>query len=137
MSLYLCVFNDEEEIDGVDVGRYADFNCFREIVVQQLEGGKPGSKFPTLILHSDSDGQWGVEECIALENELRSIGVAFRNLPPAELNADWQKTILESLGLHPTSLYESLIDVNGEPLIERMVGLCRLAKESGQPIIFQ
>jgi hypothetical protein len=55
MGLYLCVFQGDEELDGVDVGSYGDFNHFRSVVAG-LEDGPPGSKYPTLILHPDSDG---------------------------------------------------------------------------------
>jgi len=52
MGLYLCVFDGEEELDGVEVGFYADFGTFRNAVVRHLENGKAGSRFPTLIHHS-------------------------------------------------------------------------------------
>ncbi len=46
MGLYLCVFDEDEELDGIDVGSYADYNIFRNAVVEMLEDGKPGSKYP-------------------------------------------------------------------------------------------
>ena len=39
VGLYLCAFIDDEEIEGVEVGSYADFNCFREAVVAVVEDG--------------------------------------------------------------------------------------------------
>jgi hypothetical protein len=50
MGLYLCVFDEGEDIAGVDVGSYADFNAFRNYVVTKLEGGRVGTNFPTLII---------------------------------------------------------------------------------------
>ena len=71
MGLYLCVFDGDEELEGVDVGSYADFDFFRGAVAEILEGGNAGTRYPTLMLHSDCDGEWSVEECIDLEKELR------------------------------------------------------------------
>ena len=137
MGLYLCVFEDDEELDGVDAGSYSDFNFFRGVVTNQLEGGTPGAKYPTLILHSDCDGEWSVEECRALQEELESIVDALAQLPPVGFDSDWQCAAAESLGLQPGNLYESFIDVDGEPLLERFLGLCRFAQDRGRPIIFQ
>ena len=137
MGLYLCVFEEDEELDGVDIGSYSDFGFFRDVVTNQLEAGTPGANYPTLILHSDSDGEWSAQECAALQQELESIADAFRQLPPTEFNSDWQRAVAKSLGLQPGNLYESFIDVDGEPLLERLLGLCRLAQERGQPILFQ
>ena len=66
MGLYLAIFDDDEEIEGVEIGLYSDFNYFRDIVANELEDGKAGSKYPTLNLHSDCDGTWSVEESIKL-----------------------------------------------------------------------
>ena len=137
MGLYLCVFEEDEELDGVDIGSYSDFGFFRDVVTNQLEAGTPGANYPTLILHSDCDGEWSAQECAALQQELESIADAFRQLPPTEFNSDWQRAVAKSLGLQPGNLYESFIDVDGEPLLERLLGLCRLAQERGQPILFQ
>ena len=69
MSLYLCVFDDETEVAGVDVGAYADFGEFREAILQ-LEAGRWGTRFPTLMNHPDADGQWDVQDLAALRAEL-------------------------------------------------------------------
>ena len=39
MGLYLCVFEGDEELDGLEIGSYADFNVVREYIVRQLEDG--------------------------------------------------------------------------------------------------
>ncbi len=137
MGLYLCVFDGDEELDGVDVGSYADYNAFRNLVTSRLEHGSSGSKYPTLILHSDCDGEWNPKQCMELAKELSSIAIVFQNTPPIEFASDWQKEVARSVGLRPQNLYESLIDVDGEPLIERLMTLCRLAQDCGQPILFQ
>ena len=136
MSLYLCVFDDDKELDGVDVGSYDDFHFFRSAVVDQLEGGKAGTRYPTLIIHQDS-GEWDPQQCVELEKELQSIAATFQDMPPLEFNSGWQKEAAKLFGLRPANLCESFIDVDGEPLIERLLVLCRLAQEYGQPILFQ
>ncbi|HEX3598795.1 MAG TPA: Imm70 family immunity protein [Lacipirellulaceae bacterium] len=136
MSLYLMVSEDGEELDGVTVGHYSDFSSFRNVVIDKLESGKAGSKFPTLILHSDCDGMWSPAVCATLERELAIIRDAFQKLPPIPLDRGWQKNVAEEFGLEPKNLYESFIDIDGESLIERLSQLAKLAQERGQPILF-
>ncbi len=45
MGLYLCIFEDEEDVDGVEVGPYSDFNALRDYIVRELETGNTGSRF--------------------------------------------------------------------------------------------
>ena len=137
MGLYLCVFDGDNELDGVDVGSYEDFNFFRSAVVDKLEGGKAGTTYPTLIIHHDSDGEWTTTQCKELEKELQSIAVAFRVLPPSSFNSVWQQEAANLISLQPLNLYDSFIDVDGEPLIDRLLTLCQLAQEYRQPILFQ
>lgn len=137
MGLYLCVFNKDEEIDGVEVGAYADFDNLRDSIVQKLESGNAGSKFPTLILHPDSEGEWSPYEATQLEKELEAISDEFQRLPPVPLNSDWQKQVVKSLGLRINSLYDCFFDVDGEPLLERLIGLAKLSQSRHLPILFQ
>jgi hypothetical protein len=124
-------------MDGMDVGSYADFNFFRNAVTDLLEDGIPGNKYPTLILHSDCDGVWNPSQCIELESELRSITAAFQEIPPFEIHAERQIGVATSLGLRPMNLNDSFIDVDGEPLLERLSKLCQMAQDRDQPILFQ
>lgn len=39
MGLYLCVFDDDIELEGVEVGVYEDFNFFRDAVTATVEHG--------------------------------------------------------------------------------------------------
>ena len=138
MGLYLCIIDDnEEDIEGVDVGFYSDYGFLINAVVSNLEGGKTGSKYPTLTRHHDSDGIWSVKECSQLKSELISIAEAFKELPPVEFDSEWQTDVANSIGLVPRNLFECFIDVDGEPLFERLVELCGLATERNFPIIFQ
>lgn len=136
MGLYLCVFDGDEELDGVEVGAYADFGRLRDVVAG-VEDGPYGSRYPRLLLHSDSDGEWSAAECAELEVELRDISACLRKLPPRPFEAEWQQEVARSFGLSPQSLYDCFIDVDGEPLLERLIGLCQLAQRRSVPILFQ
>ncbi len=137
MGLYLCVFQDDEELEGVDVGRYSDFSFFRSSVSELLETHGLGSKFPTLLLHSDSDGEWSVSDCKALKDELMVISEAFSRLPAIQFESEWQRDLAKLLGLRPSSLMESFIDVDGEVLVYRLVQLCDAAIAHDVPVLFQ
>ena len=137
MGLYLCIFEGDDEIDGVEIGSYADFNAFRDFVVSELETGDAGSRFQTIILHSDCDGEWSVAECNILKHELTEIEAALKVLPPAKFASDWQKNVAKSIGLNPKNAYESFIDVDGEFLIDRLKALADTATKCGSPILFQ
>ena len=114
---------------------YSDFGSFRDAAVP-LEAGKAGSRFPTLILHSDCDGEWTPEQSVALETELKAISAEFAVMPTVPLDG-WKLQIAKLLGLRPASLYECFFDVDGEPLLERLLDLSRLSQSRNLPIIFQ
>ena len=137
MGLYLCIFDGGEEVEGVEIGAYADFNALRNCVARELEGDKAGSKFPTLILHSDCDGEWSPSEAGKLEKELISISEEFRRHPPISIDSSWQKQVAKGFGLHVNSLYDCFFDVDGEPLLERLIALARLSQQRNLPILFQ
>ena len=137
MGLYLCIFNEDDEIAGVEVGSYADFNVFRDHVVKLLEDGRAGSKFPTLILHADNDGEWSSQEAVELEKELIVIGEAFRLRPAISISSPSQRKIATNFGLQLNSLYDCFFDVDGEPLIERLTDLAHQSQKTRLPILFQ
>jgi hypothetical protein len=137
MSLYLCVFEGDEELDGVDVGAYSDYGCFLDTVRDELEGGREGARYPVLMLHSDCDGIWSPEACVPLEQELSDIARAFRAMPPRRPCAEWQAALFEARGASPQSLYDCFVNVDGEPLLERMSDLARLARSKALPILLQ
>jgi len=136
MGLYLCVFDGEEELDGVEVGFYADFGTFRNAVVRHLENGKAGSRFPTLIHHSDSDGEWSPVESKKLERELLQIELEFSRLAAMPVDG-WRKDVAERRRIELRSLADCFFDIDGEPLINRLVGLVRLSQRRSRPILFQ
>ncbi|MCK8500174.1 MULTISPECIES: Imm70 family immunity protein [Myxococcus] len=137
MGLYLCVFEDEEELEGVEVGSYADFGELRDYVTRELEGGMQGSRFPTLILHSDCDGEWSAAECQTLRDELTTIATELSARPVVAFNSEWQRNVAKSIGLVPKNAFESFIDVDGEFLLERLRWLADFAYRQQLPILFQ
>jgi Immunity protein 70 len=137
MGLYLCAFDGDEEIDGVEIGSYADFNFFRDAVVAAVEEGKRGSRCPTLVDHHDSDGEWSPEETSRLIGELDLIRRALSEQPPVEFNSPWKRKVAASLGLTPETLLDCFFDVDGEPLVERLRGLAEKSAQRGVPILFQ
>lgn len=137
MGLYLCVFKEDIEIDGVEIGSYDDFSYFREKVEEFVENNKWGEVCPTLMLHSDCDGQWTVEEAKILEEELLLVKKVFIEKPSIETNSAWLKDVKKLLGLKPSNLYESFIDIDGELLIDRLINLCRISIMEDEPILFQ
>ena len=137
MGLYLCIFDEDEEVDGVEVGLYSDFNALRDYVARELEGGTRGARFPTLMLHSDCDGEWSAADCEKLIPELRDISAQMRARPPVEFASDWQKHVARSAGLAPRSAFEAFIDVDGQFVLERMLHLASVALERGLPVLFQ
>lgn len=137
MGLYLAIFDNDEEIDGVEVGSYADFAAFRSAVATHVEGDIAGSRCPTLMDHSDCDGLWSPEESALLQSELSTIAQAFMELPPESLGDGWKPEVAKMLGLRPANLYESFFDVDGEPLLDRFMELAQISVERNLPILFQ
>lgn len=139
MGLYLLIPDaDGEELDGLYVGSYSEFGLFRDTIVKHLEAGVAGSRFPTLILHSDCDGEWSAHEAEKLEQELEQITDQLRALPPDKLKrCSWQENIAQTFGLRLTTLYDCFFTVDGEPLVERLLDLARLSKARQLPILFQ
>lgn len=137
MGLYLCIWDESDEIEGVEVGSYADYGRFIEAVVKHVEGGTKGAMCPTLTLHSDSDGEWDAATCVKLRSELELIADSFLKLPPIPLTEPWQAKVAKTVGLKPGVLSDCFFDVDGEPLIHRLKALCDVAIERGRPILFQ
>ena len=137
MSMYLCVFDDEDEIEGVAVGYYSDFERLRSTISKKLECGFWGSRFPMLQNHSDCEGEWSVENVGRLKSEIGVIASELTKLPPDGLPDGWQRDVARLQGLNPRSLAECFFDVDGEPLFERLGRLCDVEIERQCPILFQ
>jgi hypothetical protein len=137
MGLYLCVFKGDEEIEGVEVGSYADFNFFRDAVVATVERGQAGNVCPVLINHSDSDGSWSPDEAATLLSELKLIEKTLNEHPPGEFNSPWKKEVAKTFGITPKSLLDCFFDVDGEPLVARLRELAQVSVSNHTQILFQ
>ena len=139
MGLVLCIYEDREsgdDIDGFQVGSYSDFGAWRDFIAAALEHGRWGSRFPTLMMHSDCDGEWSPEDCVALRNELRIIREEMAKLPVVPFPAPWQQQVAEEFGLMPKSALDCFINVDGENLVEAIALLAELAMRLEKPIDF-
>jgi hypothetical protein len=83
MGLCLHVFDgelggddDPEEVAECDVGHYSDFGCFRDTIARHLDA----RLYPTLMEHSDCDGEWSLAEIPTLERELSEIANRFKGV---------------------------------------------------------
>ncbi len=139
MGLCLIVFDrdpedeDDDEADELadcDVGHYSDFGCFRDTVARHLDA----KRFPTLMLHSDCDGEWSLAEIPVLKKELLDIAAGFQKLPPEEPVDAFEHTAECRMGAK--SLYDCFHDVNGENLFESLLRLCEVASKHQRPITF-
>jgi len=137
MGLCLHVFGPDtddreepQEIAECDVGHYSDFGCLRRTIAQHLDS----RQYPTLLEHSDCDGEWTVAEIPPLERELREIGRAFKKLPPEEPQGAFEYTTEYRAGAR--SLYDCFHNVSGENLFKALLGLCTVAREHKRPITF-
>jgi hypothetical protein len=137
MGLCLCVFDGEEEVDGVEAGSYEDFGALRDYVAGTLEGGTRGSRYPIFMLHSDCDGVWPAEACRALAAELADMKQRMMCAPALQVSAEPYRSIAARLELRPSSGFESFIDVDGCPVLERLIGLFYVAVDRELPILFQ
>ena len=136
MGLYLCVFRGDEELEGVEVGGYDDFERFR-VTARELDR-RVFRRFSTLSAEVKPNTHWSPREAARLSRELAALGDELRKLPPRPFaQGSWQEQVSRELGRAPTSLYDCFIDVDGEPLVERLLGLCRVSTDAREPILFQ
>ena len=137
MGLYLCVFDGDEEIEGVEVGCYSDFNAFRESVIDVVERGNAGSVCPVLVQQPDSDGEWSPDDARKLLDELSIIETAMGQQPATQFNSPWKNDVAKTFGIRPRNLLACFFDVDGEPLVARLRELARSSIETSSPILFQ
>ena len=138
MGLYLVIFDEfDEEVEGVEVGRYKDFSIFSEHIELVYGRAKAESEFPSIFLHSVSDGEWTSIESKKLLIELNIIKNDFKKKPPITFNNGWQDDLRINYGLPNNNLYESFIDIDGELLIDRLIELAEISIKVNSPILFQ
>lgn len=139
MGLVLCVYEDREagdDLDGFEVGDDADFGAWRDFITSRLEGGRRGSRFPTLMMHAGCDGEWPPEDCTALRSELAILRAEMAGLPVVPFPAAWQQQVADELGLQQESALDCFINVDGENLVEAIERLAELAVRLQKPITF-
>jgi len=137
MSLYLCIYAGDREVDGVEVGPYANFNALRTAAVGVSAPNAANASYPTLLEHSDCDGEWSPDACVHLHQELASLVTALKNQPPTGFPSEWQQEMARSVGLEPRNAFECFIDVDGEFLLDRLQHLVDTAVRLQLPILFQ
>jgi hypothetical protein len=137
MGLYLCVFDGDEELEGLEVGSYADFNFLRDTIITEVEEGQFSKRCPVFVTHSDSDGEWPPEQALQLLVELDLIEKKFASASPVEFNSEWKKGVAKTHGIAPKCLLDCFFDVDGEPLIKRLKEMAELSVQKNVPILFQ
>lgn len=131
MSLYLCIFDEDEEVDGWVFGHYSDFGRFRDVIAESVDA----SRFPILMQHSDCDGEWTPSDARRLKRELSEIGAAFQELPAVQHEDSFEHT--KEYWTTASSLYDCFHNADGENLFEALKELCTTAIERDQSILFQ
>lgn len=131
MSLYLTIFDGDEEVTGWVFGHYSDFGYFRDTIAEVLKK----EDYPTLMQHSDCDGQWSPNELIKLRRELLAVGERFKKLPPRSIPKAFEHTVEYRAGA--ASLYDCFHNVDGENVFESLIVLCDEGIRRQRPILFQ
>ena len=136
MGLYLCVFRDDEELLGVDVGSYDDFERFRN-AARALDR-RIFRRYGALRVNMSPTTHWTPREAARLAGELVHLREALRQAPARPFPpGSWQAARAAELGLAPASLAECFFDFDGVPLFDQLLALCRVAVEAREPILFQ
>jgi hypothetical protein len=136
VGLYLCVFRDDEELFGIDVGSYDDWERFRGEA--RARDGRLFRRFGTLRVNVSPTTHWSPRDASRLAAELGRLHEALRREPPRPFRpGSWQAELAAERGLVPASLAECFFDVDGVPLFDGLAELCRLAVETREPILFQ
>ncbi len=136
MGLYLCVFREDEELCGVEVGSYKDFEGFRD---EARARDRPVlRRYPTLLASVKANTVWSWREAGRLARELAELGEALSREPARPFTpGTWQEEVARARRLDARSLRECYIDVQGEPLVDGLLELCRISIEGRLPILFQ
>ena len=136
MGLYLCVFRDDEEVFGVDVGSYDDWERFRGEA--RARDGRIFRRYGTLRVHVSPTTHWSPRDAPRLAGELSRLREALRREPPRPFPpGSWQAALAAERALAPVTLADCFFDVDGVSLFDGLSELCRVAVEARQPILFQ
>jgi hypothetical protein len=129
--MYLCIRGDDgQELAGFEIGSYADFECFREVILRHIPDAL--EHFPLLMQHSECDGEWSTDELEALKDELAEISRRFRLLPAEHLHDAFEETA--HCREHAHTLYDCFHNLDEENLFEALDNLCDQAIDMDRPI---
>ena len=131
MSLYLTIFDGDEEVTGWVVGHYSDFEYFRDVIAVKLRA----EDYPVLMTHSDCDGEWTPTQLPQLRRELELIGERFKQLPAEQPQGAFEHTAEFRRGAQ--SLYDCFHNIDGERVFEALIALCDEGIRCDRPILFQ
>jgi hypothetical protein len=131
MSLYLTIFDGDNEITGWVFGHYSDFGFFQDKIKEQI----PANKIPILMTHSDCDGEWPTSDLPKLKDELQLIASRFKKLPPESPQEFFEHTI--EFRKIASTLYDCFHNVDGENVFEALIALCDEGIRLNKPILFQ
>jgi len=131
MSLYLTIFDGDDEITGWVFGHYSDFGFFRDKINEKFSA----KQFPTLMNHSDCDGEWLASDLPKLKDELQLIANQFKKLPPESLQKAFEHT--SEFRKNALTLYDCFYNVDGENVFEALIALCGEGIRLNKPILFQ
>ena len=128
MGVRLSVRDGGGELGAVETATEDDFMYFRDSVTAALEPNGYGTRFPTFMQKFFSS--WEAGEVAALERELKELHAAMRQLPPNPADGNWSSKLAGS-GRGPETLAEVFVDIDGAPLVERLIALAALARKKG------
>jgi hypothetical protein len=131
MSLYLTIFDGDEEVTGWVFGHYSDFGYFRDVIAVKLRA----EDYPVLMTHSDCDGEWTPTQLPQLRRELELIGERFKQLPAEQPQGAFEHTTEFRRGAQ--SLYDCFHNIDGERVFEALIALCDEGIRCDRPILFQ
>ena len=131
MTLYVGLFRGDAEVAGWVLGHYSDFGYFRDVVREQCQD----ISLPLLLGVSDCDALFRPDDLPRLKSELLSVAARFRVLPPMSLSSAFAHN--ESLWSAASSLHGCFHNVDGELLIEALIGLCDQGIAEDLPLAFQ
>jgi immunity protein 70 of polymorphic toxin system len=131
MSLYLAIFDGDNEITGWVFGHYSDFGVFRDTIKEKLSA----KQFPTLMNHPDCDGEWLASDLPKLKDELQLIAIQFKKLPPESPQKAFEHTA--EFRKNASTLYDCFHNVDGENIFEALIALCDEGLRLNKSILFQ
>ena len=131
MSLYLTIFDGDEEVAGWVFGHYSDFGYFRDVIAAKLRA----LDYPVLMTHPACDDEWTPNQLPQLRRELELIGERFRQLPAEHPQGAFEHTAEFRLGAR--SLYDCFHNIDGEIVFEALIALCDEGIRRDRSILFQ